>query len=182
MLAEHQVLIVDDEPSIRLFCRYALEAEGICCDEAANGVGGLEAVRRRRYDLVLLDIDMPGMNGPEVLPPAAGGSPVPAPEVIMFSGRASADEMAQMLLAGADDYLTKPFSVVQLQARVKAALRLKDAQDRSDLLNQHLLAVNHELEQNLDPARQRPGPAPATPWCWPWPSWWSTATARPAPT
>src|SRR5207302_2811715 len=52
--------------------------------------------------------------------------------------------------AGADDYLSKPFSVVQLRARVKTALRLKDAQDRSDLLNRHLLAVNHELEHNLN--------------------------------
>jgi putative two-component system response regulator len=67
----------------------------------------------------------------------------------MFSGRASADEMAQMMSAGADDYLTKPLSIVQLLSRVKAALRLKDAQDRSDLLNRHLLGVNSELERNL---------------------------------
>jgi len=57
--------------------------------------------------------------------------------------------MAQMMLAGADDYLTKPFSMTQLVARVKAALRLKEAQDRSDLLNRHLLSVNAVLERNL---------------------------------
>jgi response regulator RpfG family c-di-GMP phosphodiesterase len=57
--------------------------------------------------------------------------------------------MAQMLLAGADDYLSKPISVQQFQARLKAAFRLKEAQDRSDLLNRHLLAVNAELEKNL---------------------------------
>jgi putative two-component system response regulator len=62
----------------------------------------------------------------------------------------TSDEMAQMLLAGADDYLTKPFSVIQLQGRVKTALRLKDAQDRAALLNRHLLTVNAELERNLD--------------------------------
>jgi response regulator RpfG family c-di-GMP phosphodiesterase len=62
----------------------------------------------------------------------------------------TSDEMAQMLLAGADDYLTKPFSVIQLQGRVKGGLRLKDAQDRAALLNRHMLAVNAELERNLD--------------------------------
>ncbi len=67
----------------------------------------------------------------------------------MVSGRASADEMAQLMLAGADDYLAKPFSCTQLQARVKSALSLKDAQDRSDVLLRHLLAANHDLEQSV---------------------------------
>jgi len=55
-----------------------------------------------------------------------------------------------MLLAGADDYLTKPFSVIQLQGRIMTALRLKDAQDRAVMLNCNLLTVNAELERNLD--------------------------------
>jgi response regulator RpfG family c-di-GMP phosphodiesterase len=67
----------------------------------------------------------------------------------MMSGRATSDEMAKMLLNGADDYVTKPLSLVCLQSKIKAALRLKDAQDRTDLLNLHLLAVNRELEQTL---------------------------------
>src|SRR5260370_42586237 len=58
--------------------------------------------------------------------------------------------MAQLLADGADDYLTKPFGLIQLQARVHAALGLKEAQDRSDRLNRNLLAVNAELEGNLD--------------------------------
>jgi response regulator RpfG family c-di-GMP phosphodiesterase len=74
-------------------------------------------------------------------------------KIIMFSGNSSGDEMAQVLSAGADDYLLKPFSTAQLRARVQAALRLKDAQDRSDLLNLHLLTVNQQLEQHLS-ARQ----------------------------
>jgi response regulator RpfG family c-di-GMP phosphodiesterase len=68
----------------------------------------------------------------------------------MFSGQSPGDELARILLIGADDFLTKPFSMVQLRARVKAALRLKDAQDRSDILNRELLQVNTELEQALD--------------------------------
>ena len=68
----------------------------------------------------------------------------------MFSGAASGDELSRILLAGADDFLTKPFSMVQLRARVKAALRLKDAQDRSDVLNRQLLTLNGELEQAVE--------------------------------
>src|SRR5207253_11419494 len=62
---------------------------------------------------------------------------------------ANVDVMAQLLLAGADDFLTKPFSLAQLKARIKAALRLKEAQDRNDVLNRHLFAANHELEHSL---------------------------------
>ena len=145
----HQALIVDDEASIRTFCRQVLQAEGIYCDEANDGVQGLEAARAKPYDVVMLDVDMPGLKGPEVLRHLREAPPCPHLKVMMISGQCPADEMARMLLAGADDYLNKPFSLIQLQARVKAALRLKDAQDRSELLTGRLLAVNAELERNL---------------------------------
>ena len=103
----------------------------------------------KRYDLVLSDIDMPEMTGPEVCRHLRENPPSPHLKIIMMSGRATSDEMARMLLNGADDYLSKPLSIVQLQSKVKAALCLKDAQDRADQLNSHLLAVNHELEQTL---------------------------------
>lgn len=147
----HQILIVDDEPQIRRFCRYALEAhDGPQCDEAANGALALEAIRSKRYDLVLLDIDMPVMTGPEVCRYLRENPPYPHLKIAMMSGRATSDEMARMLLKGSDDYLSKPISVIQLQSKVRAALYLKDAQDKADLLNSHLLALNHELEETLN--------------------------------
>jgi response regulator RpfG family c-di-GMP phosphodiesterase len=147
---DHQILIVDDEPEIRRFCRFVLEAEdGPRCDEAANGVFALEMIGAKRYDLVLSDIDMPEMTGPEVCRHLRSNPPCPNLKIVMMSGRATPDEMARMLLNGADDYLAKPLSIVQLQSKVEAALCLKDAQDRADLLNSHLLAANHELEQSL---------------------------------
>jgi response regulator RpfG family c-di-GMP phosphodiesterase len=145
----HQILIVDDESSIRNFCKFTLHSEELQCDEAASGIMGLAATAGKRYDLVLLDIDMPGMCGPDVCRHLRESPPCPHLKIIMMSGRASADEMAAIMLAGADDFLTKPFSMLQLQARINAALRLKDAQDRSDLLNNQLLAINQELEQTL---------------------------------
>lgn len=146
----HELLIADDEVQIRSFCSYALQSEECRCDQATDGVRCLQAIRGKRYDLVLLDIDMPGIAGPKVCRDLRENPPYPHLKIIMMSGRATSDELAGIMLAGADDYLAKPLSAVQLQARVKAALRLKCAQDRSDLLNRHLLAVNEELEQNLN--------------------------------
>jgi response regulator RpfG family c-di-GMP phosphodiesterase len=146
---QSRVLIADDETSIRTYCRYVFQSEGFSCDEVQNGLEVLTAVKKKEYDLVLLDIDMPEMTGLEALRRLREGTQSKHLKIIMFSGRSSGDEMAQTLLAGADDYLTKPFSVLQLRARARAALRLKEAQDRCDLVTRHLLSVNAELERSL---------------------------------
>jgi response regulator RpfG family c-di-GMP phosphodiesterase/serine/threonine protein kinase len=145
----HRILLVDDETSVRGFCRHILTAQGHSCTEASCGLSGLEAAQTGTHDLVLLDVELPNMRGIEVLKRLRERPPSPHLKVIMYSGSATADEMAHMLIAGADEYLTKPFSIVQLQGRVQAALRLKDAQDRSALLNRHLLILNTELERSL---------------------------------
>jgi response regulator RpfG family c-di-GMP phosphodiesterase len=145
----HRVLLVDDDADIRMFCRYVLQSDGLSCDEAGSGTEALAAVKKRPYDLIVLDINMEDMTGTEVCKRLREQPPVPNLKVIMASGNSNADLMAQMLLAGADDFITKPFSVLQLQARAKAALRLKDAQDRTDQLHNHLLKVNRELEESL---------------------------------
>lgn len=148
-LSKARVLVVDDEPSNVQLCRLILAQEGIQCEEANNGIVALEVLSEAPCDLVLLDIDMPKMMGTEVLRRLRENPPRPNLKIIMVSGRASGDEMAQMLATGADDYLTKPFSIVQLAFRVKAALRLKAAQDRTDLLNAQLRTMNHSLEESL---------------------------------
>lgn len=149
LVGTNRVLIVDDQSEIRRLCRIALTAEGFICDEAGTGPDAVTNAASKPYDLVLLDVDLPGFSGEEVLRrlrQAPGGA---HQKVLMFSGNASGDELSRILLSGADDFLTKPFSIVQLRARVKAALRLKEAQDRSDMLNRRLLTVNAELEQTL---------------------------------
>jgi response regulator RpfG family c-di-GMP phosphodiesterase len=145
-----QVLMVDDENSIRAFCRFALASDEVEYVEAPDGPTALSLIETRPFDLVLLDVEMASMSGADVLTRLREKPPWPNLKVIMCSGRCAPDEMAQLMLVGADDYLTKPFSVAQLRARVKAALRLKEAQDRSDMLNRHLLAVNSELEQTVN--------------------------------
>ena len=145
-----RVLIVDDQADIRRLCRVALGAEGLVCDEAGTGPDAVALAAMHPYDLVLLDVDLPGFSGEEVLRRLRQRPPTRHLKVVMFSGAASGDDLSRILLAGADDFVTKPFSVIQLRARVKAGLRLKDAQDRSDVLNRELLTVNAELEQALE--------------------------------
>jgi response regulator RpfG family c-di-GMP phosphodiesterase len=147
--AAQRILIVDDERSIRQFVRAVLEPDGLRCDEAEDGAEALRLASATPYDLVLLDVNMPRLSGLEVLHQLRESPPTPNAKIVMFSGQATSDEMAQMLMAGADDYLTKPFSLVQLQGRIQAALRLKSAQDRTDTLNARLLAVNAQLERSL---------------------------------
>lgn len=148
-LAPQRILIVDDQIDVRRVCRLALANDGAHCDEVSTGLDALEQIEREVYDLVLLDVDLPGCSGEVVLKKIRQQPPTPNIKVIMLSGRTSGDELSRMMLAGADDFLTKPFSLVQLRARTRAALKLKDAQDRLELLNQHLITVNAELERTV---------------------------------
>jgi response regulator RpfG family c-di-GMP phosphodiesterase len=144
-----RILLVDDEAEIRKFCRHALQFEGLECDEAENGVQAMEALHAKAYDLVILDVNMPEMSGGEVLRRLREAPPSPHLKVILLSGGWPSDEIAKLLMDGAHDFLVKPCSVIQLLARVKAALRVKEILERSDELNLRLVGVNAELEQNL---------------------------------
>jgi len=144
-----RILIVDDEADICELCRHILQSVDLQCEAAHNGSQALEALASQPFDLVLLDIDMPGISGFEVVHLLRQYPPCANLKIIMFSGRVSADEMARLLLNGVDDFLTKPFSQVQLLARVRAALQLREAQNRSEVLNSHLITINGELERSL---------------------------------
>lgn len=145
----HTILITDDEAGIRLACALALEPHGLTCLEAAGGAAAQERLHAQPCDLMLLDIDLAGENGLDVLRAVRAHPPSPHFKVIMISGHVGGDDMAHLLAAGADDYLVKPFTFVQLHERVEASLRLKDAQDRMDQMQQDLLAVNADMERGL---------------------------------
>jgi response regulator RpfG family c-di-GMP phosphodiesterase len=144
-----KALIVDDDAGMRSYFRRLLDAEGIQWDEASEGKLALGAAYEKHHDLVLLDIDLPDISGTEILRHLRENPPCAHLKIIMFSGRVDCDEMARMLASGADDYLAKPFSIIQFRERVRAALRLKAAQDRAECLHQRMLAMNAELERNL---------------------------------
>jgi response regulator RpfG family c-di-GMP phosphodiesterase len=143
------VLVVDDDPEIRRLCRTVLEPQGIRCDEAGSGVEALRLTASVAFDLILLDVAMPGMSGEAVCRELRANPPLANLKILMFSGHATGDDLAPLLAAGADDYLTKPISTVQLLARIKSALRLKEAEDRADEFHRHLLGTNYLLERNL---------------------------------
>lgn len=115
-----RILVVDDEPQIRRIMRETLVSAGYEVDDARNGIEGLEKVRRFRPDLVLLDVNMPEMGGVEVCRMIRSDSTV---AIIMLTVRKSEADKVSALDAGADDFVTKPFSTPELLARVRAALR-----------------------------------------------------------
>jgi two-component system KDP operon response regulator KdpE len=115
-----RILVVDDEPQIRRIMRETLTGSGYEVDDARGGMECLEKVRQFRPDLVLLDINMPEMGGVEVCKAIRADSNI---AIIMLTVRKAESDKVAALDAGADDFVTKPFSTPELLARVRAALR-----------------------------------------------------------
>ena len=125
-----RVLVIDDEPQIRKFLDISLRAQGYQVLLAATGEQGLATLAMQGADLVILDIGLPDRDGHEVLKELRQWSQAP---VIMLTVRAGEAEKVAALDAGANDYVTKPFGVQELMARVRALLRLHAAGAQSDL-------------------------------------------------
>lgn len=114
------VLIIDDELQIRRVVRNALEDGDVRVREAASGRQGIDVAASERVDLIVLDLGLPDMAGLEVCRDVRGWTTAP---ILVLSARHSDAEKIALLDAGADDYMTKPFSTAELQARVRAQLR-----------------------------------------------------------
>ncbi len=115
------LLIVDDEPAIRRFLRTSLTAQGYRVAEADGGKATLEALRRSPADVLVLDLGLPDLDGFEVIRRLReAGSAIP---IIVLSSRTDEQGKVRALDLGADDYVTKPFGVDELLARIRAALR-----------------------------------------------------------
>jgi two-component system KDP operon response regulator KdpE len=115
-----RVLVIDDERAIRRFLHTALTAQGYTVDEAVNGNEGIVAVASLRPDVILLDLGLPDIDGIEVARRVREWSAVP---IIVLSVREQEGDKIAALDAGADDYLTKPFGVGELMARMRVAMR-----------------------------------------------------------
>jgi two-component system KDP operon response regulator KdpE len=115
-----RILVVDDDPQIRRVMKVTLTSQGYEVTDAMTGEAALEALRERSFDLVLLDMNMPGTSGLETCRTIRAGSEI---AVIMLTVRDREADKVAALDAGADDYVTKPFNTPELLARMRAALR-----------------------------------------------------------
>ncbi|GAA0368763.1 response regulator [Micromonospora gifhornensis] len=122
----NRILVVDDEPQILRALGINLRARGYDVQVAATGTDALKAAARHPPDLVVLDLGLPDLDGVEVIRGLRGWTSVP---IIVLSGRAGSDDKVTALDAGADDYVTKPFGVDELLARIRAVTRRHTAAD-----------------------------------------------------
>jgi len=139
-MSSGRILIVDDEPQIRRIMRSELTSAGYEVDDARTGEDALIKVREYRPDLVLLDINMPGVGGLAVCRSIRADSNV---AIIMLTVRNTEADKIEALDAGADDFVTKPFSTPELLARIRAALRrVPDTQTSPDKLRFGRLTID----------------------------------------
>jgi len=115
-----RVLVVDDEPALRDTVSYALRQEGYDVGVREDGESGLSAALEDGYDLVILDLMLPGLPGTEVCRKLRAESPIP---IVMLTAKGAELDRVMGLEIGADDYVTKPFSMAELLGRVRAILR-----------------------------------------------------------
>lgn len=135
-----RILIIDDELAIRRFLHTVLSSEDFSLHEAENGHAGLAAAAAFKPDIILLDLGLPDLDGIEVIRRLREWSLVP---IIVLSVREHENDKVSALNAGADDYLTKPFGVGELLARIKAALR-RSLQDVPEPV-----FISHDLQVDL---------------------------------
>jgi two-component system response regulator RegX3 len=153
-----RILVVDDEPAIRDALSYALRSEGFEVDVTTDGASALEAALEGRHDVVVLDLKLPGMSGTEVCRRVRAESAIP---IIMLTAKGGELDRVLGLEVGADDYVTKPFSMAELIGRIRAILRRREL-DRSgrtaklQVGSLQLDPMRHEARVEGNPKRLTP--------------------------
>jgi two-component system, OmpR family, KDP operon response regulator KdpE len=140
-----RILVVDDDPQIRRVMRVTLTGQGYEVDDVKSGEGALEKLRDERFDLVLLDMNMPGMGGLETCRAIRAQSEI---AIIMLTVRDDESDKVDALDAGADDYVTKPYKASELLARIRAGVRRTPwAQGASGRLTLGAVEVDFDTRQ-----------------------------------
>ena len=133
-----RILVVDDEPQLRRVLRSTLSALGFIVADAESGEAALERVREEKFDLILLDINMPGLSGLETCRAIRAKSEV---SILMLTVRGRTEDKIEALDSGADGYVTKPFDVNELLARIRAALRRAPASALGESRDLHIAGL-----------------------------------------
>jgi DNA-binding response OmpR family regulator len=141
------ILVIEDDPGISMAVRDELEFEGFRVEVAHDGRAGLESILQSPPHLVVLDIMLPGQNGFQICKEVrARGIATP---IIVLTARGQEADRVRGLELGADDYITKPFSLAELVARVRAVLRRYDPQDRADTIRHGPITIDFRKRQLL---------------------------------
>lgn len=148
-----RALIVEDEPSIREIVRLHLSLAGFETEEVADGRAALNRLRADRFDLVVLDVMLPGVDGVTVCRALRSGGPNQRVAVLMVTARDTESEKVMGLESGADDYVTKPFGIREFMARVTAVLRR--ASGGASEPERTTTGVVTSADLTLDPERRR---------------------------
>jgi two-component system, OmpR family, KDP operon response regulator KdpE len=149
-MSMEKILIVDDEPQMRRVMRTSLTAHGYEAVDARSGEEALQRLEAERFDFVLLDLNLPGLGGVSTCRAIRAGGEIP---IIVVSIRMSEKDKITALDAGADDYITKPFGVQELLARMRAVQRRKGKPDRPSLLRLDGVTVDFETHRVMGPDR-----------------------------
>jgi sigma-B regulation protein RsbU (phosphoserine phosphatase) len=150
-----RILVADDDPMSRRLLVRTLAGAGFVCDEAGDGIEALRQVHEHVPSLLLLDFDMPGLNGAEVLKRlrADGDAAIAQVPTIMLTGHGGEESEVLCLEAGADDFVTKPINQAVLRARIDTHLRLRSMREQLQQQNDELEAWRTNLERDLEAAR-----------------------------
>ncbi|MGD9693583.1 MAG: response regulator transcription factor [Phycisphaerales bacterium] len=151
-----RVLVVDDEPDLVDLVSMNLEGAGYDVLRAGDGLEGLHAARAEQPDLVILDVMMPEMSGVEVARRLRADPRTSSTPVLMLTARASEGDQVSGLASGADDYITKPFSMRVLLARVEAALRRAPKRQAQSVLRLASVEVNLETHEAFTNGERAP--------------------------
>jgi DNA-binding response OmpR family regulator len=143
-----RVLVIDDEPAIRLLCRVNLEAEGMSVLEAPDGDSGLEAARAELPDVILLDVMMPGRNGWQVAEELLADERTSGIPIVFLTARAEVKDRAKGIDLGGVDYVTKPFNPVELAPLVEDLVRRVGSGERDDLRREKFSELRELLERD----------------------------------
>lgn len=150
-MAGERILIIDDELNIVELLKYNLESNGYKVIYALSGREGLNLVREKKPDLVLLDIMLPEIDGFDICKDIKKNSETEAIPIIMLTAKSEEFDKILGLELGADDYITKPFSIRELLTRMKVVLRRKDKKVESEIINIGNLAIDlskHEVSKS----------------------------------
>jgi DNA-binding response OmpR family regulator len=138
---------VDDEAPIRLLCRVNLEAEQMDVLEAADGLSGLEAARRERPDVILLDVMMPGLDGWRVAEELLEDPDTSSIPIVFLTARAELRDQARGLDLGGLDYVTKPFNPVELAQTIRDVISRVEGGERDELRRTKLAELRALIEE-----------------------------------